>query len=208
MGAQGQWQQAADPSQIAEFINYGIRNRAVRSPLWGFFDTTNASQFGYELPTGEVAGIQSALAPAGDPPNDIVSCRKQADKGIAGGKGPAFFIVLPQSLPSGGPTVPADDVTFTKAVSAWSACMAKRGFKYSDPLSALYDKKWVSDQPANAIQIATASADVQCKVTTNLVGIGLAVQSAYDQRYIDAHRAALVKYQNQISAYIKKYASV
>ena len=51
---------------------------------------------------------------------------------------------------------------------------------------------------ASTAQIATATADVQCKISTNLIGVAMAVQTAYDQQYIDAHTDQLAAYRERL----------
>lgn len=66
--------------------------------------------------------------------------------------------------------------------------MKEKGFSFESPIDAIGDPAWQGGS-VTAEQISAAVADVDCKISTNLVGIGVAVQSAYDQRYIDEHRA-------------------
>jgi len=86
--------------------------------------------------------------------------------------------------------------------------MRDKGFDYPDPRAAVFDQQWQSSQ-ANGSgvtpqEIATAVADMDCKVSTNLVGWAVAVQSAYDQAYIDSHRDALDRWQNLISDFLSE----
>lgn len=80
--------------------------------------------------------------------------------------------------------------------------MKAKGFALDSPLSATI-AAWYREKPASAEQIAAATADVQCKISTNLVGIGVALQAAYDQQYIDAHRAELDAFLAQRDRYLR-----
>ncbi|MDQ4504159.1 hypothetical protein [Sinomonas sp. ASV322] len=57
---------------------------------------------------------------------------------------------------------------------------------------------------ADSTEIAAAVADVQCKISTNLVGIGAALQTAYDQEYIAKHRAALDAFAADWDGYLRR----
>lgn len=87
-------------------------------------------------------------------------------------------------------TAAKSDSRVVAAFAEWSACMASFGYHYSTPMDANNDPKW-SGERASAEEIAVAVADVRCKKTTNLVGIRMAVEAAYQQRLISEHSAEL-----------------
>ncbi|MCL2483519.1 MAG: hypothetical protein FWF43_08935, partial [Propionibacteriaceae bacterium] len=51
-------------------------------------------------------------------------------------------------------------------------------------------------------------ADMNCKISTNLVGVAVAVQSAYDQVYIDSHRDALNTWKQKLDALLSGTATL
>jgi glutamate racemase len=51
--------------------------------------------------------------------------------------------------------------------------------------------------------VAAATADVQCKISTNLVGVAQAVQAATDQVYIGMHATQLATYKNHLQDEIR-----
>lgn len=75
------------------------------------------------------------------------------------------------------------------ATRAWSACMAGHGYDYADPLAPLGDP--ALSGPTTREAIATATTDIRCKESTNLVGIWFTVESAYQRRLIDDHHDEL-----------------
>ncbi len=82
--------------------------------------------------------------------------------------------------------------------------MVHHGYNYSAPVAAVSDPKWAAEGSSiGPTQIAVASADIACKLTTNLVGVAVAVQSAYDDRYLNTHIQALVQFREQISTLIR-----
>jgi len=83
--------------------------------------------------------------------------------------------------------------------------MKNAGFNYRDPVNAFLDTRWSrSPDPSKIIhtsdEVATESADLRCKKSTNLIGIAIAVQAAYDQKYIATHTRALTDFQSQLTS--------
>ncbi|MDR3127839.1 MAG: hypothetical protein LBT99_00715 [Bifidobacteriaceae bacterium] len=104
-------------------------------------------------------------------------------------------------LPDGGPIKPESDSRYKEVVDKWSDCVKQKGYQYSTPKDVFnhFLKDW---NAANDLEKATAVADVQCKIQTNLVGVAVAVQSAYDEQYIDSHREALAAWRQTLDDYI------
>lgn len=74
--------------------------------------------------------------------------------------------------------------------------MKSRGFSYATPWDAYSDPRWISVSAStehSPDEIATAQADMSCKDSTNLVGMAVAVESAYDTRYINSRHDDLMK---------------
>ncbi len=199
-GVTGKFDFAANPSELAAFINSGFRDRVVRANVWGFFDTTNATQYGYQAPPGDPGALFSR-GPLGA---ESVSqdCETDSAKEAPGGVTWSDFM-HPSILPERGPKNPLNDNRYTAAVTKWSTCMKERGFDYLDPLAAVGDEEWYRSETVDSKQIATATADIECKISTNLVGIGLAVQIAHDKHYIDTHQAALTQFRNDLNNYLR-----
>jgi hypothetical protein len=72
--------------------------------------------------------------------------------------------------------------------ASWSACMAKAGYQYADPIAAAGDPAF--EGTVNPAQIAVAEADIRCKGETNLVGVWFTVESAYQRHQIDQNAGA------------------
>ncbi len=84
------------------------------------------------------------------------------------------------------------------AFEAWSDCMAAKGYDYPDPWVANDDQRWAPPEGLESgpltdgdPQLATAVADVTCKQEVNLVGISLAVESAYQLEMIEDNQERL-----------------
>ena len=191
-------------TNVAESLASAVADRVARSDLYGFFDTPdNARRYGYQRAPGASSGL--GLDWSSDMTQEEVDvCFAEAAKPI--GFDDAMDLVLAQKLPAGGPAVPSGDPVYVAAVKAWAACMSEHGYTYPDPQAALGDGKWHDDLmagKASTAQIATATADVQCKISTNLIGVAVAVQAAYDKQYIDAHTDQLTAYRERLQQAVK-----
>lgn len=76
----------------------------------------------------------------------------------------------------------------------WSSCMRSKGFAYRDPDAALEDPRWDlrSTRPSRA-EVAVATADIACKLRTNLLGVNFAVEAEYENAAIAAHPQELAE---------------
>ena len=188
---------ANDPSQLLPFIEVNNRDRLTLMDLVYFFDPENAGVYGYQRPPGAVGQITGFF-----PSDDIVGQCSAAVNSVTPGGGDSlpFFI-----LPDGGPVENTADSRYVAAVSQWSACMKEQGYDFDDPLLAIssFMGGMASNSGTSADEIATATADVGCKISVNFVGQVIAVQSAYDQAYIDSHRDQLAVLRQQIADYIQ-----
>jgi hypothetical protein len=183
-----------------------VRDRVVRADLYGFFDTVaDASQYGYHRAAWDPGGWGGTF-PIKTVPQSMIDTCTEVGTQAAGSADDMDYIAL-SKLPDGGPPVPSSDSRYVSAVAKWSACMKDQGFPYTDPLAAVGDAKWRTLDAASPQEIATATADVQCKISTNLIGIAVAVETAYDQRYIDAHADALTAYQARVTAAVRRSAA-
>ena len=191
-----------DEEEVLAFLQGGRKDRVVRAKLWGFFDP-QASRLGYSRSSDVPGAIESGI-PAGVAFEEFSTCAQEAaDAFPLGNGGGAYSAGYVSSLPDGGPPLPTGDSRVESVVEAWSACMGERGFDYPDPVSAEFDPRWGGGTASvTPEQIATATADMDCKTETNLVGIELAVQSAYDQEYIESHWEALQDMADLIADYI------
>lgn len=180
-----------DRASVIEFVSGGVNDRAVRSSLWGFFDVEAARTSGYQRPH---SGGSLTVAPLS--PSAAKHCMPQDDQTLD-----PLLLMNEGVLPEPGPPAPTEDSRFLTAQAEWSACMRGAGFDYekvTEPLEA-----YQAESQASLRQIAAASADVDCKLSTNLVGIALAVQRSYDQRYIEERHEALSDFSAQLGELLR-----
>lgn len=189
--------------QMRKYFQSLVSDDVVRSDLWGFFDPARVSSSGYERADSSLEMLDMPSPPVSD--EHLASCMAQTRERLPGNAGAIGLVGIP-ALPDGGPPVPLTDSRFVAGVAEWSECMHAAGFEYGDPLEAIADLTSRAGGSRQE-QIAAASSDVRCKVETNLVGIGAAVQAAYDQEYIDHHREDLDRRQTAIDAFLRDAAS-
>ncbi|NYE96308.1 hypothetical protein FHU41_002558 [Psychromicrobium silvestre] len=186
-------------SKLLDFIKFGIRNRSVRSDLWGFFDPAQPAKDGYRYPS-DFKGLELTK---GNVPDEVFkSCDDEAKKSVSSNLG--FLGYLGQEiLPNGGPLIPLQDTRFASIAGQWSSCMTSEGLSYATPISAVSDLKWRSGTVPSKEEIAVAAADKKCKSNVNLVGSALAVQAAYDKAYIAQYKAQLDGFKTQLANLVK-----
>jgi hypothetical protein len=86
-------------------------------------------------------------------------------------------------------------------IGAWSACMAGRGFRYTEPdAPALH--RW--PKAPTRTEIATAVADVTCKQRVNLVNTLLTVEAAYQQALVGQNLAELSRLQSDAAVVLQR----
>jgi hypothetical protein len=177
------------------------------SRRYGITDSRLAAKRGYGLATGD-AGLQAHPATPklgadeqtvlyGEGSSSIKGktvptggCLDEANRGLDARSPKGADFTVTQQLSFTSLRQSQRDSRVRKVVKAWSDCMAGQGYHYANPLAPLSDPKLGGGTGADAIR--TAHADLECKRSTNLVGVWFTVESAYQQRLINQH-TGLVK---------------
>ncbi|MFD8756434.1 hypothetical protein ACFV0O_36480 [Kitasatospora sp. NPDC059577] len=207
------------------FDDQALRYDRTHAPLYGFFDPAQAAVSGYDrVPAAAPGGPAGSSSPPSPEAMTVEHGVDQAGKAVSayGGKsvpaggckgegargtGGALPLPDPQALPDHGPKVPTDDPRVRAVFAAWSSCMRAKGYRYATPQDVLADtgllpttreQDGVVSVRHSAEELKQAVDDVACKLSTNLVGISLAVQSAYDTQYIEGHGPALDDYRRTV----------
>jgi hypothetical protein len=81
------------------------------------------------------------------------------------------------------------DSRIERVISRWSSCMKSEGYRYSSPSEAATDARWQTNaaKGQNKAETATATADMACKKRVRYLDVVVAVESAYEKRYISQH---------------------
>jgi hypothetical protein len=217
------------PTTSDDLDDVALQNRA-RNQLYGFFNPDVTATKGYDVTTtisgppvqpteaeiavlsghsttgAVVATYHGKSIPAG-------GCHRVGMDAM-GGNPPSPGSVI--SLPDGGPPVPIGDPRVLSVDTRWSTCMKAKGYSYANPADAYTDAKWhpaSADQPGPNTtlmreELATATADLTCKQKTDLMGVSIAVQSAYDKQYIASHDNALDAFKKQLDDRVNKAAQI
>jgi hypothetical protein len=170
---------------------------------YGLLDAVQAARSGYHVGTG------NPTKNSGSSPSSNQSVPSAGQLAVAYGGGPNVIDGRP--IPAGGcygearrtlsaPVASVDpdsaqqfaqqsfelsrrDSRVGNAFAAWSACMGRSNLVYADPLGVGNDPSF-SGPVATSAEKRTATIDVACKQETNVAGVWLAVESAYQQRVL------------------------
>ncbi|MEU6016300.1 hypothetical protein ABZ826_20240 [Streptomyces sp. NPDC047515] len=97
-----------------------------------------------------------------------------------------------------------NDSRFQKVTDSWADCMKDRGYTYDSPSAAVNDSHWADNSGSpTRIEISTATADAQCKKKLNYLGVGIAVESAYEKKSIDENTELLADLKSWTSRWIE-----
>lgn len=166
-------------------------------------------QYGFRVPPGTVVSSLGIDAPA--PATGPVPAAEQAAVShcaaiirdfttAAQGAGLAFIATLSNVIYRDV----RQDAAVRKAARAWSACMAKNGYRFGQPqdvFSAELQETTGGQPPAGAggpvsaaaskAQLAVAVSDAGCTQSADLAGIYFAVEASYEQQLVNANQLAL-----------------
>jgi hypothetical protein len=189
---------------------------------WGYLGTADAQQYGFRFPPG-AALTTLGLGGFGQLNAPTVPKAEQAAASKCGTIVQEFASAT-QSGPLAGIIALGNDIgtdmqhnpAVTAAGQAWSACMARNGYSFSQPqnvgnqeFQAMYGNVHAItpstevSAAANQAQIAVAVTDATCTQSTDLAGIYFAVQASYEQQLVTANQQAL---STAVSQYRAAYA--
>ncbi|WP_409470227.1 hypothetical protein [Streptomyces sp. HC307] len=100
------------------------------------------------------------------------------------------------------------DPQVRKAFAKWSDCMSKAGHDYDDPWASNNDPEWGKSETATDSERRVAAADAACKISTNLAGVWLAVETAYQERTLETNAEALAQAKKDNEDRIRRAAAV
>ena len=204
-GATGE-ETIASQGDLMEYVSNLRRRDVTYSGMWQFFNPDAIPNYGYTL---SPLDNESLAAPTGLPPGGEVtaeSCFARVNS-VSPAKSALFPFTI-SDLPDGGPQWHVSDSRYIAVEGEWSRCMQTFGFSYNTPEDAMIANVYPETETLKAQGEAVAKADVQCKIDTNLVGIAVGIQSAYEQDYIDSHRDQLSAQQQEISDFLAGKVSV
>ncbi|MER5635682.1 hypothetical protein ABT095_01855 [Kitasatospora sp. NPDC002227] len=99
------------------------------------------------------------------------------------------------------------DPRYTAVTAAWSACMRTAGYPYADIWRANNDPRWSGGTPS-ALELATAEADVACKLSTRLPTVLLTVETEIQTAAIRHNAEALDRARDRQKATLAQATAV
>lgn len=184
-----------------------IRRAPLHAGRYGLLDPAEAARHGYHSPPSYVPSprprepertpSQIELEVWAGNGRKTVSGRSVPDGGCAGEALRALERDAPKA-PAIQPQMRANEALqraerhprVRSAFARWSSCMRRAGYRYRSPWDVNDDQRWKTPRPSRH-ELATATADVDCRAETNLVGIWYAVERSYQRRYLKAHAREL-----------------
>jgi hypothetical protein len=197
---------------------------ALTRRRYGLINAGDAARYGYQPPpagAGNSAGKNSAFNPS---PDELAVWRGTVASGTqiggqavsAGGCQGEVNGRMEAGAPQGDPNLAQNlsGQSFTKsktdsrlvaAQAQWSSCMKQAGYDYHNSWEP-NGVNWSTRSTAE--QVATATADVACRIKTNLVGIWVAVDSAYQHQLVEKNAQQLNLVRQQLDAESRNAAKV
>jgi len=181
---------------------------------WGYLGLATAEQYGFLQPAGSALSSLGIDASAPNTNPDSLPAAEQTAMGKCATIVEDFTNEVNNGPLAGIQTLTNDvyndvqrDSQVKSATKAWSACMARNGYSYPDPLTAFKDelRSLYGTGPGkqivvggtslttsqNQAQIAMAVTDANCTESLDLAGIYFAVQASYEQQLVNANQQAL-----------------
>ena len=205
-------------------VSLGPASLAFAQPwgAWGYLGDADAQQYGFRRPPGSaLSQLGIDFAPAD--PSTLPSAEQAAirtcgtitqDFDDAASKGPLAGI---GTLSNDIAADVQDDAAVKNATQAWTACMARNGYRLGQPdtvfrqeIRTMFGSTHISPSStvspeANRAQIAAAVTDATCTDSSDLAGIYFAVQASYEQQIVNANQQALTAAVQQYrAAYAKE----
>ena len=206
--------------QYAASTPFPVRaNRGMGFPQpygpWGYIGLSLAEQYGFNAP--ETDGPDEFDGLPGSAPSMPAGAQAAAGKcfNVVAAFNDAQFATSTAGIETMNNDISNDvinDPDLTKAQQVWSACMARNGYDSVQPNSIW--QQYLRDlvlpptsslgggaiapgsggtlsAAQNGAQIAAAVTDTNCTLSTDLGGIYFAIQTSYEQQFVNANQQAL-----------------
>jgi hypothetical protein len=173
---------------------------------WGYLGAADAQQYGFLLGPPDLSGLGLYDGPVpsfGSLPRAEQAaanrCYTILGNFASAMNGPLAGIF---TLTNDIDTDVQNDAAVQNATRAWSGCMAKNGYSFSQPQGMIFQELTATtgqraspstrvSASAQRAQLAAAVTDVGCTQTSDLAGIYFAVQASYEQQLVTANQQAL-----------------
>jgi hypothetical protein len=208
-------------------VSIGPANLAFSQPwgAWGYLGVAEAEEYGFRVPVGSaLSALGIDVQALGTSPPSLPQAEQAAISKCAT-IGQDFTNAVQGGALAGISKLTNDiyndvlhDAAVKNATQAWTTCMAKNGYSFSQPETVFLQeiqnmhggKATINigdpvSAAANEAQIATAVTDANCTQSTDLAGIYFAVLASYEQQIVNANQQALASAVQQYrAAYAKE----
>ncbi|PBC80016.1 hypothetical protein BX265_4850 [Streptomyces sp. TLI_235] len=192
---------------------------AESSRRYGITDREAAHDRGYHLarsagrpgataePTEAQQAVLLGVTRTGEPlstapdgrPIPIGGCYGDAETRLDGGRRPESDIAAAAAIDTDGFKRSLESPAVVNAFRAWSACMARHGHRYRDPMASVGDPAFDTAEPTGQ-EKAVALADLDCKTETGLLQTWSAAEAEIQTHLIGEKSAVLAR----LSAFQKR----
>lgn len=197
-------------------------NAANMERRYGISDPETAKTYGYAVPddkSGEVVpyepGSEAAdlvfdrTAPEGKKAPGTYQgkkipaggCRGESDRAVG-----TFDEDLPSRINTQSWEKAKQDPQVLDVNRKWSSCMKDKGYETATPLEAI-ERSYAPGGVSGADSKSMAVADVECKKSTDLVGVYFSTESRIQKATIEKHQLELDELKKSNETVIKKAAS-
>jgi hypothetical protein len=163
--------------------DFGPRSNKRR---YGVVDQRDAATYGYHLPSSTNKADQGVPLRQND--SVRTECVQQVDNTLGDANLTSADLVRTIGHDSYDRSLASSEIR--DAFQRWSSCMGTKGYRYPDPMAAMSTFDLVSPT-VSKVEIATATADVACKLDGKLVMTWQEVESKIQRSAIDEHRHEL-----------------
>ncbi|MGN9810657.1 hypothetical protein ACTMSW_14995 [Micromonospora sp. BQ11] len=134
-------------------------------------------------------------------------CLGEAQRKISANAPATDDPMLAEALSSQSYEQSRNDSRVLGAMSKWSDCMRRSGYEYDSSDQAINDRRFHTEEPT-ALELAVASADVECKNEADLVEVWATVEVAYQQRSLEQNRDRLRVIEQILHTQLSNAASI
>ncbi|MFF6995233.1 hypothetical protein ACFY93_09775 [Streptomyces sp. NPDC008313] len=172
---------------------------------YGVHDAGLAAEYGYHPDAQEQQAYDTAMEAgavdkSGADQNVLESCVTQAGNEIP----PAGNADLVQQI-SGDSYLKSEKAPSVVDVFAkWSSCMKEKGYSYAKPMDANDDPSFTDPTKVSKTEIATATADIECRDKFNVEKTWFDAEVALQQTAIARNRDALDEAMTDIKSVVAK----
>lgn len=183
--------------------------------LWGVMTAADAERFGYHLPlafeqpdstgngqTAEPGTSRSGTNQNSAPPLECLDEANQSLETTHFQPSAAGTVVLVRAFQE-----TQQDPRMQKVFDEWADCMTSKGYDdYSSPLDVLADPGWddLTEGEPSATEIQTATADIECKVSTDLIQRAFEIESGHEKVLIEQQLRELTEARAQWDAIVER----